>query len=93
MTYEQFYYGDYTLVLAYREAYKLKLQERNQELWLQGLYVLEAIASSNSKDHKYPKEPFPIDREEQEKRAERDRRERAYRYMQTFMNKKEGEDG
>lgn len=43
MTYEQYWLGEPSLVIAYREAHKLKVEQKNQELWLQGLYVYNAV--------------------------------------------------
>lgn len=87
MTYSQYWLEDYTLVIPYREAEKIRTQKKNQELWLQGMYVLEAIATANNKDYKYPKEPYPLDAQEQQERIERDRFNRAKAYMDTFTIK------
>lgn len=43
MTYDQFWNQDVCLVKAYREADKIKRDLRNQDLWLQGAYIYEAI--------------------------------------------------
>lgn len=43
MTYEQFWNQDVELVRFYREAAKIKRDLRNQDLWLQGAYIYEAI--------------------------------------------------
>lgn len=43
MTYEQYWYGDPRLVIAYRQAHKLKIEQENQKLWLQGLYIYNAV--------------------------------------------------
>lgn len=43
MTHEQFYHGDVTMVRAYRKADKLRQQRENEQAWLHGLYVYEAI--------------------------------------------------
>lgn len=44
MTYDQFWRGDPWLVVPYRETHRLRIQQRNEELWLQGLYVHNAVA-------------------------------------------------
>ena len=46
MTYDQFWNQDVELVRFYRKAAKIKLDLRNQDLWLQGAYVYEAILDS-----------------------------------------------
>ena len=43
MTHDQFWDGDPYLVHVFREAYDLKREMRNQELWLQGLYFSKAL--------------------------------------------------
>ena len=43
MTYDQFWNQDVELVRFYREAAKIKRDLRNQDLWLQGAYIYEAI--------------------------------------------------
>lgn len=44
MTYEQFWFGDPFLVVYYRKQYELKIERKNQELWLQGLYIFDAVS-------------------------------------------------
>lgn len=45
---------------VYRRAHRLKIQRDNQSLWLQGLYIRDAVASLLAKDFKYPAEPYKI---------------------------------
>ena len=86
MTYEQFWYGKPIMAQYYREAYKLKLKERNEDQWRQGLYFLDALnvalhnninlSGKSSKPAKYMEEPlriFPLTEEEQEVKAEAQR--------------------
>ena len=47
MTWEQYWDGDNTMVKYYREAEKIRVENRNTEMWIQGAYiykVLEAFA-------------------------------------------------
>lgn len=44
MTYEQFWLGDPYLVVYYRRAHELQIEKTNQELWLQGLYIHNAVS-------------------------------------------------
>ena len=70
MTYDLFWNGDSSLVKYYRQAQELIVDRRNQELWLQGLYVYEAICDAaplfnpmgkkGAKAKPYVEEPFPI---------------------------------
>lgn len=81
MTFEQYWYDDPSLLKHYLKADEIKRRRKNQELWLQGLYVhiavgdLVPVLNPFSKDHKakpYLKEPIPItEKEQEEKRLER----------------------
>ena len=94
MSYEDFWFGELDLAKYYREKHDLELTEKNQELWLQGRYFLDALACIMSKDAKYPEEPYPMTAEEQKERKERDAYLNMQRYMAQFMqinnSKKEG---
>lgn len=83
MTYEQFWYGKPIMAQYYREAYKLKLKERNEDQWRQGIYFLDALnvalhnsinlSGKASKPVKYMEEPlrvFPLTEEEKKVKAE-----------------------
>ena len=65
MTYHDYWHGDPWMVVAYREAYMLKPRKRNEEMWIQGAYIANAVgvAISNSfGKHKvdYLKSPLEI---------------------------------
>lgn len=82
MTYEQYWYGETWLVHDYIEAERFRLEQREYEIWLQGLYNYEALQSALSvseffrrkgaKPMPYPKKPHGVwqrkdpEREEQE---------------------------
>ena len=78
MTYEQYWEGDCCLVKYYRKAYELQRDRENQKLWLQGLYIYEALcdvspilrafAKKGTKPVKYTNEPYAITQQEIEKR-------------------------
>lgn len=55
MTYEQFWEQDVDLAKYYREAWNLKRDVRNQELWLQGAYIYEAILDAAPVLHPFAK--------------------------------------
>ncbi len=44
MTPEQFWNGKPKLCETYRKLHKLRSEQRNEELWLQGLYNLDALS-------------------------------------------------
>ena len=66
MNYEQFWNDRVELAKAYRESHKLEMKRKNEELWLNGVYQMEALKSTignmflkkGSKPHQYPKEPL-----------------------------------
>lgn len=86
MSPKDFWEGDCYLTKAYREAYKLRTQEKNRELWLQGLYVYEAImdvapvlhafAKRGTKPREYLNEPIALTEEEIRERKEREEKRR-----------------
>lgn len=43
MSYEQFWCGDVYAVKFFKQAHEYKIELRNQELWLQGLYDYKAF--------------------------------------------------
>jgi hypothetical protein len=82
MTAEQFWEGSPDLVIYYRKAEELRNEKRNQELWLQGMYIyealcdvspiLQAMAKKGTKAHPYSNKPYSIT-EKQRKREEAER--------------------
>ena len=100
MTPEQYWDGDPILPKYYRQADELKRERRNQELWLQGMYIYEALcdvspifhafAKKGTKPNPYPDHPYSLTAKEMEDekklREERDR-EKARRYMEAQMAK------
>jgi len=45
MTYEQFWYGDPNMTHTFKEAYLLKQRAKNEDAWLQGLYIYRAVSA------------------------------------------------
>lgn len=80
MTEEQYWDRDSTLVVAYRKAEELKTNRKNQEMWLQGAYMYEALcrvspllhafAKKGTKPVPYIAEPFAITEKQAEYRQE-----------------------
>jgi len=69
MTWDEFWYGSIDRLHAYWQAHQFAVEQRNQELWLQGLYIRAAVASCLDKKNKYPDKPqriTPMTAEEQE---------------------------
>lgn len=44
MTADEFWHGEPYMAAIYRKAHEMRNDERNQELWLQGLYIYDAVA-------------------------------------------------
>lgn len=85
MTYEDFWFGDASMVRAYRRADELRKRRQNEMLWLQGMYVYEALCDASPlfrtsfskkavKPEPYAKEPYAITAEEIREREEREAR-------------------
>lgn len=100
MTPNEYWDGDASLVRDYRQAEEIREDRRNQELWLQGLYVYEAIiniapilhafAKKGTKAKPYPAQPYPLN--EKAKRKEQEQKEKAVYakgkgYMAAMMGK------
>lgn len=90
----EFYDGDPMLVKAYREAYKLKRRQMNEELWLQGVYfynalcnvtpIMHAFAESGSKPIPYPEEPYAITKEEIDEKKEKEEQKQLENLKKSF---------
>lgn len=55
MTEEQYWDKDSTLVAAYRKAEELRMNRKNQEMWLQGAYFYEALCRVSPVLHAFAK--------------------------------------
>lgn len=99
MTYEQYWDGDPVLPKYYRKAEEMRNERRNQELWLQGMYVYEAIcdvspilhafAKKGAKPHPYPSKPYAISEKQiRQEREERERKliEKGKKFMEAMMH-------
>jgi hypothetical protein len=100
MTPEQYWDGDPLLAKYYRQADELKQKRKNQEMWLQGMYIYEALcdvapifhafAKKGTKPTPYSDHPYSItakEREDEKKLQEKRDREKARRYMEAQMAK------
>ena len=57
MTWDEFWNESIDRLQAYWQANQFSIERRNQELWLQGLYIRSAVASCLDKKFKYPEKP------------------------------------
>ena len=104
MTPEQYWDSDCTLTKYYRKAEELRNEKRNQELWLQGMYVYEAIcdvapilhafAKKGTKPTPYSDKPYAISKKQSRKNEEEKQRklvEKGKKFMEAMaasINKK-----
>lgn len=83
MPYDLYWNGDCRLTECYRRAEEIKQRQRNQELWLQGMYIYEALcdvspilqafAKKGTKPTPYSSEPYAITAKQvQEKREKQE---------------------
>lgn len=89
MSYNEYWNDRPELVKAYKKAHELKLARKNEELWLQGLYIHEGVNVSlaklmGNKQAKYFDEPIPITEEQQQAKREREARKKFER-MKAIM--------
>ena len=95
MSYDEFWNGDVSAVKAYRKANELQDRRKNQELWLQGLYMYEALCDASPlfrfsmkggtiKAEPYLKEPYPITAAEVREREEREAKAKEERLKAEF---------
>jgi len=71
MTYEQYWYDDPLMVRAFYKADKLCRKRADEQAWLNGLYVLNALNATvgnmfrkaGQAPAEYPKEPFMMSQE------------------------------
>lgn len=98
MTEEQYWDKDCMLPKYYREAERLRSEKINEQAWLQGMYIYDALArvspifNSNAKKgtkaQPYVAKPYPISKkqqEEAEKKKEEAESKKATMYMETYM--------
>ena len=93
VTVEQYWDGDPKIAEWYRKAFELKNDRKNEELWLQGMYiyaalcevspVLHAFARRGTKPGDYLDAPIPITKNAIRKKKE----EEAKKNMEDMKNK------
>lgn len=108
MSYDMYWNGDVSAAVDYRKAEEYRIKRRNEEMWMQGLYVynaicsvspvLHAFAKSGTKPQPYMSEPFPITREQetkkqQSKQAMGDAKAKAFMEMFMIANNKKFVEG
>lgn len=92
MTYDEFWNQNVDMTRAYRKADEFKRRRENEVLWLQGIYVRDALictvgnmfSGKSAKKQEYPKEPYPITDLELREREEREAQLREEHIKATF---------
>lgn len=91
MSYEQFWFDEPEKAKAYREADKIRRKRMNEELWLSGIYMREALASTvgnmftKGEKYPYPSEPKPITEEDAAERKAREQKMKMERMKARFV--------
>lgn len=93
MSYDEYWYGDPTMVVAYRKAEDMRTHRRNWEMWMNGRYTYDAIASmipslqiiKPREPLPYTKEPYPLTKKEYEERMEREEKKKQEEIMAKMM--------
>ena len=95
MTYEEFWYKDPHIVKYYLKAEKERLQRHNEEMWLQGFYVYQAIGAfaeilpafpkKGAKIRPYLTEPVSLSEAEHRAKEERMQAEKLERIKQKML--------
>lgn len=89
MSYDEFWYGDVYRAKFYRKAYEIQMKHKDEEFWIQGMYIydalcrvspiLHAFSKSGTKPLPYPKQPYMAEadiaksEEEKQKQIENER--------------------
>lgn len=94
MSYDEFWNQDVALVRAYRKADELRRRRQNEALWLQGMYIYEALcdvapvfhafAKKGTKPIPYAKEPYAITEAEVREKKARELRDKEMQMKAEF---------
>lgn len=100
MSERQYWDGDCSLTRSYREAERLRKQRVNEEMWLQGMYIYDAIgrlspilrafSKKGTKPEPYVSEAYPINKKTMnEAKTRKDMKvySKGLARMQSFMAK------
>lgn len=97
MDYDGFYRKDHTLAISYRRAYEIRRKQDNEDKWLQGAYVYEAISrvapllipfNEHPKPLPYLDKPYPLFADNRDENAESKAvADKGLAYMQAQMIK------
>ena len=84
MSFNEFWYGDAGIVVMYRETNKLKLKRQDENNWMIGMYVYEAIldcspilhpfSKRGTKPLPYAEKPYLMDKLDEQIKTEEQRK-------------------
>lgn len=66
MSYDEFWYGSPYRAKFYLEAHKLKIKQKDEDMWMQGMYIYEALCDVSPILHAFSKKgtkPLPYSKE------------------------------
>lgn len=102
MSYQEYWYGDVRSTFDFVESYRLKKEQENERLWLQGMYFYDALSCALTKFGAnlggknpsnlpvYPKTPYdlyPHEKTQAEIESEAEsERKRAREYLENIVN-------
>lgn len=92
MTPEQYWDHDCTLATAYRKADEIRLDRENQQLWMLGHYVYDALicvsptfrAFKPQRPRKYVESPYSITKKQEKERREAEEKAKAEKVRAEF---------
>ena len=97
MSYNEFWYGDPTLVRDYRKAWEIRQHNEEWARWRNGMYfydallkvspVLRAFSKGKVEPGKYPDRPYPLT----EKEAKEQERQREEENFKEYLRRMEAE--
>lgn len=99
MPYDLYWRGEPSLVEAYRKAEEIRNEKLNQQLWLQGMYIYDALcdvsvviprlSKKKIKPVPYPTQPYQLKTESEAKQEQREKHkmEKMKAQMESFAAK------
>lgn len=97
MSYDEFWYGKPERARYYRKAHELKRKQMNEQLYLQGMYIYEALCDvapilvsmpkKGAKILPYSDEPYPLTKAEQEEREKREMQRKQEKMLKMFTSR------
>ena len=95
MSSAEYWDGDPSLTRYYRKAYKLKQEEKNYNMWLQGMYIYNAFnvvmynafKNKNKKSQDYPSKPYEFKSEKPKETDIKLERAKAAAWMNNLVSR------